>query len=265
MSIGPSITVPAFAHQRDGVRHFFGTRPRVSESDRGWAGARVQPRSTRRLRLNGISSVAPSSGPSVLAVVSVTQVHGTDVLVLDRPVDRDETFAGEWDALVTNRPRVLLTVRTADCVPVLMHDPVGRVVAAVHAGWRGAIAGIVPRTLTILRRRFGTDPSTLRIGIGPSVGPCCYEVDAPVLRRLRALVPGWQSILRAGRRGTGMLDLRELVRGQAEGAGVQGEHIQTVRVCTVCYPDLFYSYRREGAVNGTMVSGIMLTGRRSRA
>jgi len=229
------ITIPSFAGARAGARHFFGTR-------RGGSGP----------------------GPA-RAVVSVTQVHGTDVLVLDRPVDSGQAFDGGWDALVTDQPGVLLTVRTADCVPVLIHDPVRSVVAAVHAGWRGAVAGILPKTLAVITRRFGSQPESLRVSIGPSVGACCYEVDEPVLSRLREAYADWRSLVKDTGAGRAMLDLRGLVLGQARSAGVRDERIHPVSLCTVCHPTLFYSYRRDGEVRGTMVSGIMLAPRRRMA
>jgi YfiH family protein len=227
------ITVPAFAGLRDGVHHFFGTR-----HDPGNAPVR------------GV--------PAARVVISVKQVHGTAALVLDRPVRPGEVFEGGWDALITNQPKVLLTIRTADCVPVLIHDPARGVVAAVHAGWRGAVAGIIPRTFSVMRQRFGSDPRSLLIGIGPSAGPCCYEVDEPVLGRLRVGFPDWRAVARATKPRKALLDLRELVRRQAHLFGVDQHSIRTVNVCTVCHPELFYSYRREGTVDGTMVSGIML-------
>ena len=227
------ITIPGFAGVRQGVRHFFGTKHEWSGPDR-----------------------------SVQTVVSVTQVHGTDVLVVDRPVSGAPAFEGGWDALVTDRPGVLLTVRTADCVPVLIHDPVRGIVAAVHAGWRGAVAGIVPKTLAVMERRFGSQPASLRVGIGPSVGSCCYEVDEPVLGRLRDSYADWRSLVQETGQGTARLNLRGLVRGQAQAAGVQEDGILSVSLCTICHPDLFHSYRRDGSVRGTMVSGIMLAPRR---
>ncbi|WP_447973469.1 peptidoglycan editing factor PgeF [Nitrospira sp. Kam-Ns4a] len=231
------ITIPAFATRRDGVRHFFGTR--LSEG----------------LPLNW----PMSRGRAKPTVVAVEQVHGTNVLVLDRPVSPGAVFLGGWDALMTNQPGVLVTVRTADCVPVLLHDPVRRVVAAVHAGWRGAVAGIIPRTLETMRRRFGSTPDSLRVGIGPSVGACCYEVDEPVLSRLRAGFSDWKTVAVETGAGRAKLDLRLLVRLQAESRGVRPDGVHAVNLCTVCYPELFHSYRRDGTVRGTMVSGIFLT------
>jgi len=263
---GTLITVPAFAGARDGVQHFFGTRRQVTGVSSGggsatfgvsigWSAAGDDGRSG-----NGHAQQAMR----LPVVVSVNQVHGTDALVLDRPLEAGETFAGGWDALITNQTGVLLTIRTADCVPVLVHDPLCRVVAAVHVGWRGAVAGIVPKTLSLMHHRFGSEPASLQVGIGPSVGPCCYEVDEPVLARLRAGFADWRSVVRETGRSRAMLDLRELVRRQALAVGVESEHVRTVRVCTACHPDLFYSYRRDGVVGETMVSGIMLTRHRKR-
>ncbi len=262
---GPPITVPAFAGGRGPVRHFFGTRPRPHAGGAGTSNgaAACLEGEDRHVRTEAVS---PRSRRP-LTVISVKQVHGTDVLVLDRPVADGEAFPGGWDAIVTDQPGLLLTVRTADCVPLLLYDPGRRVVAAVHAGWRGAVAGIVLRAIETMRDRFGCEPAALEVGIGPSVGPCCYEVDTPVLTRLQEQFPEWRQVVEPTSPDSAMLDLRALVRRQAERHGVQAGRIRAVRVCTMCHPGLFYSYRREGQVNGTMVSGIMLLGgghRRSR-
>ena len=263
---GSLITVPAFAGARDGVQHFFGTRRRATGVGSGSGSTTAEVPIGRGAagdeRLSGNGPARRVMTRPV--VVSVKQVHGTDALILDRPLEAGETFAGGWDVLMTNQSGVLLTIRTADCVPVLVHDPLGRVVAAVHAGWRGAVAGIVPKTLALMRHRFGSEPASLQVGIGPSVGPCCYEVDEPVLARLREGFAEWRLVVRETGRSRAMLDLRELVRHQALAAGVESDSIRTVRVCTACHPDLFYSYRRDGVVGETMVSGIMLTRRRKR-
>ena len=227
------ITIPSFVGARPGVQHFFGTRHEASKPV--W---------------------------SAQVVVSVKQVHGTDVLVVDRALAGARIFDGGWDALVTDQPGVLLTVRTADCVPVLMHDPIRGVVAAVHAGWRGAVAGIVPQTVAVMATRFGSQPASLRVSIGPSVGSCCYEVDEPVLSRLRASYADWQSLVQETGPGTAKLNLRGLVRGQARSAGVREDDIHSVSLCTICHPALFHSYRRDGTARRTMVSGIMLAPRR---
>ncbi len=240
------ITVPSFATHADGVEHFFGTRLSAVSVTPGRAstpGSRYQDQ-------------------AVTVMVSVTQVHGTDALVVDQPVEPGDVFEGGWDALVTDQPGVMVTVRTADCVPVLLHDPARRVVAAIHAGWRGAVAGIVPKTVALLVSRFGATVDRLRMAIGPSAGPCCYEVDEPVLARLRDAFPEWPSVVKPVNSQKAHLDLRVFVRRQALADGLDAERIVTVDACTICQPDLFFSYRREGVVKATMVSGIALVSRR---
>jgi YfiH family protein len=237
------ITVPSFAPSSDAVDHFFGTRLSCIPVTPG----RPFSAPTRR-----------SNGAAATVVLSVKQVHGTDALVVDQPIRGGETFEGSWDALVTDQPGIMVAVHTADCVPVLLHDPVQRVVAAVHAGWRGAVAGIVPKTVALLIKRFGATAERLRMAIGPSAGPCCYEVDEPVLSRLREVFPAWREIVKPTELQRARLDLRAFVQRQALGDGLQAERIVTVNACTICHPDLFYSYRREGVVKATMVSGIAL-------
>ena len=240
------ITAPSFATAVDGVEHFFGTR---------LSSVSVTP---GRASLPG--ALHRERGASV--ILSVKQVHGTDALVLDSPVEQGQVFDGGWDALVTDQPGVMVTVRTADCVPVLLHDPVRRVVAAIHAGWRGAVAGIVPKTVALLVSRFGATVKDMRMAIGPSAGPCCYEVDEPVLTRLRDVFPEWHSVVSPVNPQKARLDLRAFVRRQALADGLDAERIATVNACTICQPDLFFSYRREGVVKATMVSGIALVSSR---
>lgn len=242
----PVITVPAFAPGRSGVRHFFGTRQH-SASLAFEIGVPAYAQRTKG-----------GSRPSWM--LSVKQVHGTDALVVDRALTSSDRFLDGWDALVTDQPGVMVAVRTADCVPVLMHDPKRKVVAAVHAGWRGAVAGIVQKTIDLMGARFGSAPDHLRVSIGPSAGVCCYEVDEPVLDRLQQACPDTGNVVRKRREGRKHLDLKALVREQARAAGARPDFITSVNLCTICHEELFFSYRREGRVIGTMVSAIGLSG-----
>lgn len=246
MTSASVITVPAFADTRSHVRHFFGTR-------RHAMGFGLDVGIPRR----GIAGAASSSW-----TLSVKQVHGTDALVVDRALAPTDRFVGGWDALVTDQPGIMVAVRTADCVPVLMHDPKQHVVAAVHAGWRGAVAGIVPKTLALLESRFGSCREHIRISIGPSAGVCCYEVDEPVLDRLGQGFPDWNKVVRTRGNGKAHLDLKGLINEQAQAFGAVPKAVTIVNLCTICHEDLFFSYRREGKVNGTMVSAIGLSIRR---
>src|SRR6185437_8614843 len=240
------ITVPAFADAGSQVRHFFGTRRHAVD-----LGLEVGiPR-------RGIAGASLSSW-----TLSVKQVHGTEALVVDRALASTDRFVGGWDALVTDQPGVMVAVRTADCVPILMHDPQRRVVAAVHAGWRGAVAGIVLQTLALLESRFGSCVEHVRISIGPSAGVCCYEVDEPVLDHLCQGFSDWNKVVRTRGGGKAQLDLKSIVKEQTQAFGVAPKFITTVNLCTICHEDLFFSYRRERKVNGTMVSAIGLPMRR---
>jgi YfiH family protein len=238
------ITVPAFGSAHDGVSHFFGTRNYAPVS---------------------YETGVPVSEPGIRDdawTVSVKQVHGTDALIVDRPVTGAERFEGGWDALITDQPGVTVVVRTADCVPVLLYDRRRKAVASVHAGWRGALAGIVTKTIELMVARFAIQLSDLRVSIGPSAGPCCYEVDHAVLDPLRRSRRDWPAVVRDDRGSKARLDLKALVRSQTSELGIPQEQITVVNVCTICHPELFYSYRREGRVNGTMLSGISLVSRR---
>ena len=152
----------------------------------------------------------------------------------------------------------MVAVRTADCVPVLLYDPKRKIVAAVHAGWRGAVAGIVGKTITVMESRFGTVSEHVQVSIGPSAGVCCYEVDQTVLDKLPEACPDFQKVVRGQRGGKAHLDLKLLIREQARNAGVRQDAITSVNLCTICHEDLFFSYRREGKVIGTMVSAVGL-------
>jgi len=236
------ITVPAFGTAKDGVRHFFGTRQQVQTPYQ--------------------IGVPGPAGRGHAWLLSVKQVHGTDALIVDQPVTGADRFEGGWDALITDQPGVTVVVRTADCVPVLVYDRRRKAVAAIHAGWRGALAGIVPNTIDRMAARFSIRPSDLRVSIGPSAGPCCYEVDQAVLEPLKRSRHDWSEFLRQEQGGKARLDLKALVRRQAVEAAIPPDQITVVNVCTICHPALFYSYRREGRVNGTMLNGIALVPRR---
>ena len=209
-------------------------------------------------RMNGEQGTVKAGDPDYPLVVSIRQVHGTDVLSLDRPLKAGQTFFGGHDAVLTNQADTLLTVHTADCVPVLLMDSSRGAIGAVHAGWRGAVNGIVAKSVRTMMERFDAGLASLHVAIGPSAGPCCYEVDTPVMDRLPPDVLGDPTILRRTGHGTGQLDLKKFIQWQALSLGLAEDHIHTVDLCTICRPDLFFSYRREGKVHGSMVSGIML-------
>lgn len=177
------------------------------------------------------------------------QVHGSDVFVVRDPEDPrpdDE----RCDALTTNLKGVLLGVKTADCVPVILGDARSGVCAAVHAGWRGTLAEIVKRALAHMREEFGTDPRDVRAALGPSALGCCYEVGAEVIDSFRAKFADAGSLFKQTREGHALVDLHEANRRQLVEAGVKPERVHALPLCTMCRPDLFFSYRQDRKLYG---------------
>jgi len=172
-------------------------------------------------------------------MASLQQIHSSIVLV----ADRNDGCLGEGDALVTGRAGVTVSIRTADCLPILLADPRTGAMAAVHAGWRGTAAEIVARGLERMRQEFGALPEDVLAAIGPGIGKCCYEVGIEVARQL-------------GEDKAGRVDLAEKNRRQLEAAGVRPANIDVIRLCTYCQADQFFSYRREGERAGRMISFI---------
>lgn len=186
-------------------------------------------------------------------IVTMKQVHGDRILEVK---DKSLKVAGEADGMVTEERGLFLGVLTADCAPILFLVPERRLVAAVHAGWRGTLAGIAAKMVTHLRKRYGIDPSSIEIALGPSIGPCCYEIGSDVSVPIGAK---WETIGQKAllsRNGKTCLDLRWLNRAQLEEAGVSAENIRAIGPCTSCSPEDFFSYRRQKRKTGHQMSFI---------
>jgi len=185
-------------------------------------------------------------------LVTMKQSHSDQVVVLNQA----PTAPPVGDALITSQPGLALAVQTADCVPVLAADPVNKVVAAVHAGWRGTLANILGKTLQQMIS-LGAQPENCLIGIGPCIGPCCYQVDKQVIHHFRATKTPWEQFVRSEGKDRWRLDLAGINRWQAEAVGVPAGNIARFDLCTACKEELFFSYRREGQT-GRMMSVISL-------
>ena len=174
-------------------------------------------------------------------MASLKQIHSSLSLVADRP----EGCVGEGDALLTCRPAVTVSVRTADCFPILLADMHHRVVAAVHAGWRGTADGVAVEAVDKMRREFGTSPGHVIAAIGPGIGACCYQVGEEVARRF-------------GLTQAGPVDLAAENLRQLTGHGVPRSSIRVAGICTFCNPAQFYSFRRDRESAGRMISYIRM-------
>jgi YfiH family protein len=208
-------------------------------------------------------------------LVTLKQFH-SDVIHLFDTAPSDPC---RGDASITNRPGLLLAIQTADCVPILLVDPQKRAIAAIHAGWRGTLARIAAKTIGKMQMHFGTKPSVLLAAIGPSVGPCCYEVGTEVATQFLSQFPDapdyfdefrtgdepnpvqWLNMMPPGHqpppKGV-LLDLRKANRSQLLAVGLRLQNINTIDLCTACRPDLLFSYRKEGPASGRLMSVIAL-------
>jgi hypothetical protein len=199
--------------------------------------------------------------------LTVHQVHGNRVWVIDGaesiPTSGDgdaREDAPRCDAIVTNRPGIAIGVKTADCVPVLIADPVRRVIAAVHAGWQGTARRIVEHVCAALEARFSCRREDLRAAIGPAIGPCCYEVDDRV-REAMAGLPGLERIFSPrDAPGRWRLDLALANRLQLRNAGMPASRVAEANLCTACRPDLFFSHRGSGGKAGRHFSFLLMDG-----
>lgn len=205
------------------------------------------------------SLLARSFGSRLENLVTVNQVHGVDILVLDSPnPDYNHFLRLEADGIVTNQPGVMIGVCVADCVPLLLLDPAKRVVAALHAGWKGTAANIARKGVETLTRLFGCNHADILAAIGPAIGPCCYEVDSPVMQAFRAGGSGWDQFAVPRSEEKWGLDLVGANRAQLREAGLREANIAGGAPCVSCTPELFFSYRRDEGETGRQMGFIML-------
>jgi len=186
-------------------------------------------------------------------IITMKQVHGDHIVEVK---DTNIKEAGEADGMVTEKANAFLSVLTADCVPILFVVPEKKLVAAVHAGWRGTVAGIAEKMIRQLEEKYGVAADEIEAALGPSIGSCCYEVKNDVTEPLREK---WGHLAGSGielRDGKSFVDLRRLNRAILEHAGVPAQQVFQVGPCTSCAKEDFFSYRRERKETGRQISFI---------
>jgi purine-nucleoside/S-methyl-5'-thioadenosine phosphorylase / adenosine deaminase len=190
-----------------------------------------------------------------LRVARLIQVHGKLVHRIDIAHDGKRR---EGDGMVTATPGIALGIFTADCVPILMVDAERRVAGALHAGWRGTLAGIAGEGVRAMVA-LGARSAAIRAALGPSIGICCFEVDAALAEEFSLRVSGARIHSRAGKPGKAYLDLRAIIRDQLEREGLEATSIANVGPCTRCANDSYFSRRAAGgATSGLQMSFIAL-------
>ena len=208
-------------------------------------------------RLRNLSLIQDAFAISEGRLILMRQVHGDRIQVVDGEGPLPDGLP-ECDGLITDRPGVALGIRTADCVPLFFVDRTRRVIGAAHAGWRGTALEIAARMVATFAERFSSRPEDILTVSGPAIGPCCYEVDAPVFDAFSAM-PGADLFLRpCPGKERWMLDLVLANRLQIREAGVPAENIYASGLCTACRPNLFFSHRDSGVHAGRQISLIMM-------
>ena len=214
------------------------------------------PESVRENRLRLTEAV---TGSRETPLVTVRQIHSHRIVVVPTDWTGDQAdHVGEIpeaDGIMTNQPGTLLGILTADCIPILVADPVQRAVAAFHAGWRGTVARIVELGVARMQQEFGSNPANLIAAIGPGIGACCYAVGDEVREKFEANFAYADDLLfRSGEHLR--LDLVEANCRQLLGAGLPASSITVVCGCTSCRPELFFSHRASGGKPGRMMAVI---------
>ena len=243
----PFFQFPALSVYHD-VAHFVFTR-HGGVSDSAFRSLNVSfstGDSAKNVETN-LSMIREITGATSLRFMN--QVHGKNIVILRKSNFQDCGGPFTADAMITDLPGVALLVKQADCQAVILYDPVRKVVSNVHCGWRGNVHGLLSAVIAAMRAEFGCDPSRLRAGIGPSLGPCCAEFVT------------YQEIFPESFRPfmirENFFDLWAISRSQLVESGLKEAHIESADWCTRCRTDLFYSYRSEGKT-GRFATVVML-------
>jgi YfiH family protein len=187
---------------------------------------------------------------------TVNQIHGDRILIIDDTVP--DSHDPGYDGIITNKPGIAIGIKTADCVPIFLVDRVKHIIGTIHAGWKGTSLNIAGKALRILVNKFASKPEDIIVTIGPSIGPCCYEVDETVWTAMEK-DPDRDFFFKESRKAERwMLDLPKANQRQILRAGISPENVTSAGICTSCHRDTFFSHRGEGGQTGRQLNFIML-------
>jgi len=190
-----------------------------------------------------------------------SQIHSGDVKVIDTEAFSTMQLSEppKTDALITNVPGICLIVMVADCVPLVLFDPVKKVSAVIHAGWRGTVKNITSNTVQTMGKAFGCNPTDIIAGIGPSIGPCCYEVGDDVTRLVEQNFGTTEGFLVTHKdKAKPHFDLWSANFKQLIDNGVRASNIETAGLCTRCNPEIFFSSRASDGITGRFAAGVCM-------
>lgn len=199
--------------------------------------------------------VSRALGVDLKRLKTLNQVHGSSVLVLDEKNLKDPPQ--EVDAVITRLKGVPVGILTADCLPILIHDPLKSAIGAVHAGWKGTVKRVASKTIDAMNEAFGSKPENLIAALGPYIGPCCYGIREDAAKEFDSVFADTTDfMLRQNgeiRIDIGLANVKELLE-----AGLKKSNISMAAACTSCNSGVFFSYRKDGGRTGRQLSFIMI-------
>jgi hypothetical protein len=236
------------------------TSPRCYEAEGGYKGSLFYYGSrTENIFKTHQQWFLNSLGIKDAFVYRVRQVHGNRVYVLNDPlISVEQVEKEEADAIVTHLSGRPLAVLTADCIPIIIYDPVRHVTGVVHAGRKGTEKFIFSNVVEILVREYGSSPLDLTVGMGPAIRGCCYEVDKSCVSPFLERTPRHNGWVREAKNGKFLLDLLEANRQEGTAAGIPLKNIYSDGPCTSCDSHRWYSYRKEGTTGRMMTLAMLL-------
>ncbi len=191
--------------------------------------------------------------------LTVNQVHGTEILVIDQlNPDVSHFQRVDSDAIITNQRNILIGILVADCFPVILYDQKKHVAGVVHLGWRGTAAGLLGRTVKAMNEIFGCQTEDLCAAVGPGIAAHSYEVDRPVRDAFRQGTDQWGRIAAEVSLGHWQLDLQKSILLQLDEAGIDRVAVDIVEECTCCHKETFFSYRRDNGRTGRQMGFALL-------
>lgn len=251
----------------EGITHGFSTRlGGVSEGDVGTMNLSFGREQNRENVRENHRRLAAAVGYNPERMVFSRQTHTTNVMVVRRE-DRGKGYTkhqefDDIDGLVTDVPGIPLVTFYADCVPLLIVDPVHHAIGCSHSGWRGTVGNMGKSTLEVMKREYGTDPAEAYAAIGPSICQDCYEVSEDVIEQFRNAYPEkmWSVLFCEKENGKYQLNLWEACRQNFLSAGMMPDHVSLPDICTCCNPGFLFSHRASHGKRGNMAAVLMLNG-----
>lgn len=210
--------------------------------------------------LHNRKRLAEMNEVSLHTITCAVQTHGSNIVEVSEEnigsgATSFSTSIPDTDGLITKRSGAMLTLFYADCVPLFFLDPDHQAIGVAHAGWRGTVQNIAGKMVNELQNKYGSKPQRLLAAIGPSIGPCCYQVDDQVLSAVQTCLPHrWEEVVTDDGPGHYRLDLKKLNQILLEDAGILSTNIEISQYCTSCHSQYFFSHRKEGSKAGRMAA-----------